>query len=115
MVFRKSGHWMVIWDEKILEYLALEGPATPTNIADFDHIHVGSSHINRRLKKLEEHELVRTLGNGVYQATEQGALYLLGEYDAESHVVLTPMAEIENGTQPALMKKIEEGVANQIE
>jgi DNA-binding PadR family transcriptional regulator len=75
---------MSIWDDRILEILAEEGPKTPTKIADREFIKVGMSNISRRLSKLEDNNLVNPLGNGVYEITRNGRLYLVGGYNAET-------------------------------
>lgn len=82
--YRHSGSWMSLWDDRILEILSIEGPETPSTISDRDFIHVGNSNISRRLSKLNDNGLVSPLGNGVYQITDEGRNYLLGEYDAET-------------------------------
>jgi len=74
---------MVLWDDRILEILEYDGPSTPSDIAEEDHIHVGRSNISKRVKKLNDHELIENLGNGVYQITSKGRFYLYGGYDCE--------------------------------
>lgn len=74
---------MSIWDDRILEILCVEGPQTPTKLAERDHIHVGASNISRRLSKLSGHDMAESLGNGVYQVTQAGELYLTCSYDVE--------------------------------
>jgi len=83
---RLSGSWMSIWDDRILEILSIEGPQTPTKISDRDYVHVGQSNISRRFAKLNDHDLVNPLGNGVYEITDQGRNYLDGNYDAEKGI-----------------------------
>jgi len=75
---------MSIFDDRIMEILVDEGPQTPSNIAEFDHIHRTRTNINQRLQKLEEHEMVENLGNGVYKLTDEGHLYLIGGYNAQN-------------------------------
>lgn len=81
---RKSGKWMSIWDERILEYLSTNESGSPTEIANNEYIHVTKQHISRRLKELSDHGLIESLGNGIYKITNKGTSYLLGNYDAES-------------------------------
>mgnify|MGYP006303183415 CR=1 FL=1 len=83
-LYRRSGSWMSIWDDRILEILAHEGASTPSKLEERDFIHVGSSNISRRLSKLEEHGLVEALGNGVYEINRTGRIYLVGGYNAET-------------------------------
>lgn len=80
---RKSGEWMTIWDDRILEYIrANEGTGAVGKIADSDIIRVSNAHVSRRCRKLAEHGLLRDLGNGVYAITERGEAYLNCELDA---------------------------------
>ena len=83
-LYRRSSSWMTLWDDRILEILAHEGASTPSKLADNDIIHVGASNISRRLSKLEQHDLVDALGNGVYQINTTGRLYLAGGYNVET-------------------------------
>lgn len=80
-LYRKSGDWMVLWDDRYLMILAKEGPQTPSALADREHIHVSAPHTSHRLLKLADHGLVESLGNGVYRITSEGRLYLVGAYD----------------------------------
>ena len=73
---------MVPADDRILEYLQSEGPASPTQITDDERIQFGRVHANRRLKQLTDAGLARLIGNGIYELTEQGEEYLTGELDA---------------------------------
>jgi DNA-binding Lrp family transcriptional regulator len=66
-------------DERTLEYLAEEGPDSPTVIADDPCIHVNRVTVNRRLKKLTDAGFTRMIRNGVYQITDDGRAYLKGE------------------------------------
>ena len=86
--YRQCGDWMVLWDDRILEILALEGPTSSGLIAKRDFIYVSASNISRRLGKLRDHGLVEHVGNGVYQITIEGRLYLTGKFDAQTGKVL---------------------------
>lgn len=81
---RKSGKWMVLLDDRILELLAEEDNQymAPSDIADDNRIHYTSQHVGRRCKKLAEHGLLQSVGRGVYTITEEGRAYLEGEYNA---------------------------------
>lgn len=81
---RKSGQWMTIWDDRILEYMVENGHGSPTEIASSEYIHVTKQHISRRLRKLGDHGLLSLLKNGVYQITTEGEQYLQANYDAEA-------------------------------
>jgi len=74
---------MTLWDDRILEILANEGPATPSAIADMDIVRRSRPTINTRLRKLHEEGLVEKRGRGLYAITEIGELYLIGGYDVE--------------------------------
>jgi len=81
---RKSGKWMVLLDDRILELLNEDedGFLTPSEIADDKRIPYSSVHVGRRCKKLAEHGLLKAVSRGVYMITEKGELYLEGEYNA---------------------------------
>ncbi|MWV39500.1 winged helix DNA-binding protein [Natrialba sp. INN-245] len=78
---RKSGSWMTIWDDRILEYIREEESGSPKELEESGYLRVSKSHISRRLRKLAEHDLLRHLGNGVYVITDRGEAYLDGEID----------------------------------
>lgn len=78
---RKSGAWMTIWDDRILEYIDREGSGSPKQLKESGYIRVSKSHISRRLRTLAEHGLLTNLGNGVYVITDDGEAYLEGELD----------------------------------
>lgn len=72
---------MTIWDDRILEYIRLEGSGTPKELNESGLVRVSTSHISRRLGKLADHGLLTHLGNGVYVITEDGEAYLDGNLD----------------------------------
>jgi Mn-dependent DtxR family transcriptional regulator len=74
---------MSLWDDRILEVISEEEAGSPTELSESDYIRVSQQHVSRRLKKLEEYNLVKRLGNAVYVITEEGEAYLRGEYDVE--------------------------------
>lgn len=76
---RRSGAWMTIWDDRILEILRGADSGTPSELAEEEYIRVSRQQVSRRLQKLNEHNLVQHLGNGVYIITERGERYLDGE------------------------------------
>ena len=73
---------MTIADERILEFLAEEGPHSPSRIAEDERVHFTAEYVGRRCRKLAAYGLTRNIGNGVYQITEEGEQYLAGELDA---------------------------------
>lgn len=76
---RRSGAWMTIWDDRILEIARDSDSVSPKGLDDTGYFAVSRQQISRRLRKLEEHDLVQHLGNGVYVITEKGEGYLKGE------------------------------------
>lgn len=79
MNMRKSSNWMTIWDDRILEVIREEGSGSPTPLSEHDYIHISASQVSKRLKKLSEHGLLESLGNGIYVTTPDGEKYLDGE------------------------------------
>lgn len=92
---------MSIWDDRILEVLRLDGANTPTKLSEHDCIHVSQPQVSRRLSKLNEHNFVTSLGNGVYQISDRGKLYLLGEFDAEKNVRIDKDSSSSNAASKA--------------
>jgi len=78
---RYSGKWMVLLDDRILEHLRKVETSTPKELSEQDFIVRSRQQVSNRLNKLEEHGLVKGLGNGVYRITERGERYLDGEID----------------------------------
>lgn len=83
MAVRLQAEWMAVTDERILEFLATDGPASPAWIAGDARIIQSRSHINLRLRKLLAAGLVeKGMGHGIYEITDEGEAYLAGELDA---------------------------------
>jgi hypothetical protein len=76
-----SAEWMVLADDRILEYLDMEGPGNPAKIAKHDKMPFSRDYINRRLLMLVKTELITNVGRGVYALDDRGRSYLYGEYD----------------------------------
>jgi len=74
---------MTIWDDRILEVIRDEGSGSPTPLSEHKYIHISASQVSKRLKKLSEHGLLDSLGNGVYVTTSDGEDYLDGELAVE--------------------------------
>ncbi|WP_254279212.1 MarR family transcriptional regulator [Haloarcula marina] len=72
---------MVLLDDRILEHLANVETSTPKELSEQDFIVRSRQQVSNRLNKLDEHGLVKGLGNGVYRITERGERYLAGEID----------------------------------
>ena len=85
---RRSGDWMVLVDDRVLEYLRQNETGSPTEMMNEGPIRYSSQYIGRRCKKLEEEELIRHLGNGVYTITEDGEAYLEGCLDTENWIYI---------------------------
>jgi DNA-binding PadR family transcriptional regulator len=83
---RLSGRWMKGADDRILEFLDEEGPSSPKKMHDDGRVRFSRGYINARCQELAEHGLVQTLGNGIYQITEDGEAYLAGELDTGEDV-----------------------------
>jgi len=98
---RKSGDWMSIWDDRILEYIMENDSGAPTEIANNDQIHVSKQHVSHRLREIADNGLLDSLGNGVYQLNKEGEQYLVGNYDAQSHEFIHPeLSELQVRTSP---------------
>lgn len=82
-LMRLSADWMVIADDRILEYLSGHETGTPKQMADSGLVRFSRSYVTQRCKRLVDYGLLRHLGNGVYVITEEGEEYLEGELDAE--------------------------------
>lgn len=80
---RYSADWMVLADERILEYILENESSTPKNMEDSGYVRYSRQHISNRCKKLVDHGLLQHLGNGVYIITDTGEEYLEGELDAQ--------------------------------
>lgn len=92
---RKSGAWMTIWDDRILEIALKEDAVNASDLAKTEYFDVSRAQISNRLNVLADHGLLIRLGNGVYQITERGEDYLNGELDAREGYPDYP-AEIDN-------------------
>ena len=81
---RKSGKWMVLLDERILELLQEDedGFMRPSEIADDDRIPYSPQYVGERCQKLAAHGLLQEVSAAVYRLTPEGDAYLNEEYDA---------------------------------
>lgn len=66
-------------DDRVLEILATDGPASPKQVSEDKCVPFGRNHANRRMRMLSEAGLLRLVGNGIYQITELGENYLEGK------------------------------------
>jgi len=101
---RRSGKWMVLLDERILELFEESDKEymSPSDITSDKRIDYSSPYVSQRCKKLAEHGLLQAVGNGIYTITDSGRAYLEGEYNAAER------SDIEAGEQQE-----EEGVGEQ--
>ena len=79
---RYSADWMVLADDRILEFLSENGPRSPSKMHGSGDIRYSRGYINSRCQKLANFGLVLNIGNGVYQITKEGEQYLDGDLDA---------------------------------
>lgn len=93
---RYSGDWMVLADDRILEYIREEGSGRPKAMADSGYVRFSRPYVTQRCKRLVEHGLLQHLGNGVYVITDRGERYLDGELDTSEDApdeVESPLGE----------------------
>mgnify|MGYP003835789001 CR=1 FL=1 len=85
---RKSGSWMTVWDDRILELMRNDEDGTMRvgELAEHELIRITQSSVTRRCQKLADHGLIKPLGNGVYLITDRGEAYLDGELDTHEDV-----------------------------
>lgn len=98
---RYSGDWMVLADDRILEYIREKEAAGSTEMAESDYVRYSQSYISRRSKKLVEYGLLREVGSGVYMITERGERYLDGEIDTSEDAPDEIDSPFENGNGPS--------------
>jgi len=95
---RKSGKWMSIWDDRILEVISSDDDKVGkvSELEKCDLIRISRTHVGRRCKKLAEHGLLRPIGDGVYIITDRGEAYLDGELDTSADAPDEPLNGAEN-------------------
>jgi len=104
---RRSADWMVLVDDRILEYMVEhDGTASAAELDKSGLFHVGRSHLSARLNKLSEKELLKKIGNGVFTITDQAEAYLDGDYNGEKDVYLNSAQADDSGPEAG------EGVGN---
>lgn len=77
---REQADWMVIVDERILEYLRDEDVGTPKKIAE--RIDKHNNYIGERCRELTRYGLLNKIDRGVYVISDKGEKYLEEELDA---------------------------------
>jgi hypothetical protein len=106
---RQSGKWMVIADDRILEYISENEHGSPTEMKEEGPIRYSRQYLSERCQKLADHGLLKPVGNGVYVITDRGEQYLDGGLD-------THVDEPDNGPgvseteQPSVEDESEESV-----
>ena len=94
---RKSGKWMSIVDDRILEYIHENEHGSPTEMMEEGPIRYSRAYIARRCKELVKRDLLKPVGNGVYVITERGRSYLAGDLDTREDA---PEEELEEPNGP---------------
>jgi len=105
---RYSGDWMVLADDRILEYIREKESGSPKEMVDSGYVRYTRSYISKRCRKLVEHGLLRDLGNGVYIITERGKKYLSGEIDTSEDAPDEIESPFEGDSGPSAGKNHEE-------
>lgn len=95
---RKSGKWMTIWDDRILEVISEDDDKVGkvSELTKNELIRISRSHVGRRCKKLADRGFLREVGDGVYLITDRGEAYLAGELDASDEAQDEPV-DVEGG------------------
>lgn len=73
---------MVLVDDRILEFCNEYGPVSPTTFLEKSKLEYSRPYINNRMRMLQDAGFLLMLGNGVYDISELGQNYLLGEIEA---------------------------------
>jgi hypothetical protein len=82
VVMRRTARWMQQLDERILEYLARDGWATPAIISREVGLEASKARIRERLRALRYAGFVAPFAGDCYELTTWGQLYLEGDLDA---------------------------------
>lgn len=91
MAVRKSAAWVEQVDERILEYLAERGWATPAVLARERGFDQGRARLRERCEMLVYAGFAAPVHDRTYVITRWGRLYLAGEVDARHQP--TPTAD----------------------
>lgn len=83
---RMPGEWMKAPDDRILEFIADRGMASPSIIAAEPHIHYSKGYIAKRCRALRDRGLLESPENvqpdsGIYDITDEGLAYLRENFD----------------------------------
>ena len=80
---RHSGDWMVLVDDRVLEYLSENESGSPAEMKREGPINYSRQYIDKRCKRLSEEGLTKHFGNGIYVITGDGEAYLDGRLDTQ--------------------------------
>jgi len=93
---RKSGKWMTIVDDRVLEYIRENGHGSPTEMKKKGPIRYSRQYIAERCRKLADYGLLTPVGNGVYTISERGEAYLDAELDTHENAPEEELSESSN-------------------
>jgi hypothetical protein len=85
---RHSGDWMVLLDDRILEYLDENEAGSPSEIKRGTTTDNSRQHFARRCRRLAEEGLIREISNATYVLTDDGSDYLDGRLDTQNWIRL---------------------------
>jgi len=105
---RYSGDWMVLADDRILEYIRKTGSGAATEMYESDYVRYSQSYISKRCRKLADRGLLQGLGNGVYIITDRGEKYLDGEIDTSEDAPDEVESPLEGESGPSAGENHEE-------
>lgn len=98
---RRSGKWMTIVDDRVLEYIKENEHGSPKQMMEEGPIRYSRQYIARRCRELADHGLLKPVGNGVYVITERGEAYLAGDLDTHEDAPEQELDETGNGVNDA--------------
>lgn len=70
---------MTIWDDRILELARENDVVSPKKAKETGYFDISQEQISRRMRKLNDENLLQRVGRGIYIITERGEGYLDGE------------------------------------
>jgi predicted transcriptional regulator len=79
---RPRVEWMTRADDYILEFFEETDIVSTPHVVSAN-IDYSRQYVNRRVRKLAEHELLESEGDGLYRITDRGRDYLAGDLDAD--------------------------------
>jgi hypothetical protein len=79
---RLDADWMTRADDRVLEFLAEAGPATPSEVAADDRVGFSSQHVGNRCREYLVPYGLAERDDGEYDIARPGERYLAGDLDA---------------------------------